>query len=77
MRTHDLTDAEIRRRGYQALVEQLGVVGAARFIRQHDVSEDDYLRTEDKPLEGMTADEIYRAAARLESERRKTEKRKG
>ncbi|MBA2442704.1 MAG: hypothetical protein H0V53_09905 [Rubrobacter sp.] len=69
MRTSNLTDAEIRSLGYRALVERLGAVGAARFIRQHENATDDYSGTAG-PLEDMTTEEIYREAARLERELR-------
>ena len=72
MQAHNLTDAEIRQLGYRALVERLGAVGAARFIRQHDTSENDYLKAADKPLGGMTTEEIYKEALRFEADLRET-----
>jgi len=66
MQARNLTGAEIRRLGYEALVEKLGAVGAARFVRRHDLSEDDYLAA-GKPLDDMTAEEIYFQATRKET----------
>jgi len=71
VQAHNLTDEEIRRLGYAALVEKLGAVGAARFVRQYDLSGDDYLTT-NKPLDDMTAEEIYAEAVRREGRREKT-----
>jgi hypothetical protein len=69
--TRRLTDEEIAHLGYQALKEKLGVVGATRFIGLHlERSGDDYMNIKDKIFEGMTVEEIYAEAARLEAERK-------
>lgn len=76
MQTHNLTDAEVDKLGYEALLERLGPVGAARFIRiQNERSGDDYL-TADKPIDHMTVEQIYEEAARLESEREREQNAK-
>jgi hypothetical protein len=62
MQAHNMTDAEVRQLGYRVLVESLGAVGAARFIRQHDTFENDYLKAAGTPFGDMTADEIYKEA---------------
>lgn len=67
-----LTDEEIQRLGYEALLEKLGPVGATRFIGlQLERSRDDYMKAQDKIFEGMTVEAIYEEAVRLESERKK------
>ena len=66
--TRDMTDEEIIRIGYRALLEKLGPVGFIRFIRQHKPPEGDYL-TADKPIDDMTVEQIYEEAVRLEKER--------
>lgn len=69
MQTRNLTDAEIDRLGYQALVEKLGPVGAARFIGLWlGRSGDDYTKA-DKPIDHMTVEDILNEAARLETGR--------
>ncbi|MGH3087833.1 MAG: hypothetical protein ACRDSJ_11020 [Rubrobacteraceae bacterium] len=71
MQTRKLTDEEIDRLGYEALKEKLGVLGATRFIGlQLERSRDDYAKIKDKIFEGMTVEEIYAEATRLDSERR-------
>ena len=70
-RTHRLTDEEIDAIGYRALKEELGVVGAARFIGlQLERAGEDYTKA-DNPLDHMTVQEIRDEAARLEAENRK------
>jgi hypothetical protein len=69
MQTRNLTDAEIDRLGYEALVEKLGPVGATRFIGLWlERSGEDYAKA-DKPIDHMTVQEIYDEAVRLEAER--------
>jgi hypothetical protein len=69
--TRRLTDEEIDHLGYQALKERLGVVGATRFIGlQLERSRDDYMKIKDSIFEGMTVEEIYAEAVRLEAERK-------
>lgn len=71
MQTRKLSDEEIDRLGYEALKEKLGVLGAARFIGlQLERSRDDYMSMKDEIFEGMTVEEVYAEAVRLESERR-------
>lgn len=72
MQTRKLTDAEIDRLGYEALFEKLGPVGATRFIGLWlERSREDYAKVRDEIFEGMTLEEVYEEAARLESERGK------
>lgn len=70
-RTHRLTDEEVDALGYQALKEKLGVVGATRFIGlQLERAGENYSNIRDKIFEGMTVQDIYDEAARLETERK-------
>lgn len=72
MQTQKLSDAEINRLGYEALFEKLGPVGATRFIGLWlERSRDDYAKVREQIFEGMTLEEIYEEAVRLESEREK------
>lgn len=70
MQARDMTDEDVLRLGYQALMEKLGPVGFIRFVRQHEPPKGDYL-TADKPIDNMTVEEIYAEAVRLEAERKK------
>ncbi|MGH3088134.1 MAG: hypothetical protein ACRDSJ_12540 [Rubrobacteraceae bacterium] len=71
MQTRDMTDEEIVRLGYQALMEKLGPSGFIRFVNLHNPPEGDYTAM-DKPINHMTVEEIYAEAARLDSERRRS-----
>jgi hypothetical protein len=71
MRATHLTDEEIQRLGYEALLEKLGPVGVTRFIGLWlERSRDDYLAVQDKIFEGMTVEDIYAEAVRLEAKRK-------
>lgn len=51
---------------------KLGLIDAVRFIGlELEHSRDDYTKFQDKVFEGMTVDEIYAEAVRLEAERGK------
>ncbi len=69
--TRRLSDKEIDRLGYEALVEKLGPVGATRYIGLWlERAGDDYLKIKDKIFEGMTVEEIYAEATRFERDPR-------
>lgn len=69
MQTRDLTDEEILGLGNRVLLEGLGPAGYIRFIRLQRPPEGDYAEIRDKLFEGMTVQEIYDEAVRLEAER--------
>lgn len=70
-RTRRLSDKEIDRLGYEALVEKLGPVGATRYIGLWlERSSDDYAKIKEQIFKHMTVEEIYNEATRLESESR-------
>ena len=77
-RTRRLSDEEIDRLGYEALLEKLGPVGATRYIGLWlERSEDDYAKVRGKIFENMTAEEIYDESVRLESERERRQDSRG
>ncbi|MDD3250513.1 MAG: hypothetical protein GX874_09305 [Smithella sp.] len=41
-RAEEYTPAEIRRAGWDALKDKLGIAGALKFIQQYESGEDDY-----------------------------------
>ena len=49
--------------GIQALVEALGYIGAARFLRHFSNSDGEYLQIQEKLLKGMRLDQIYKKAS--------------
>ena len=61
-----LSDYAIRREGWRALTERLGVSGAIRFLMQYDPGDGDYTRERGPLLAGLTLDEAIR---RMQSRR--------
>ena len=56
-----LTLAEIRREGFQALLDRLGPAGAIRFLQQCDTGHGDYTRDRHKWLDAVPDEEIIRS----------------
>ncbi len=55
-----LSDYEIRREGWRALTERLGISGAMRFMMQYDPGHGDYTRERHEILSDMDLDEALR-----------------
>ncbi|WP_341527775.1 hypothetical protein WKK05_35760 [Nostoc sp. UHCC 0302] len=55
----NLTQAEIRRLGIEALTKALDPAGMARFIQQFEISSGDYTRDRDQILGDITFEEIF------------------
>ena len=53
------TADELRRAGWQALVEALGPTNAARFILQYEPGSGDYLKIREELFGSKTVDELY------------------
>jgi hypothetical protein len=53
---------ELRRRGFDALVNALGWVNAVRFIQQYEASREDYTRQREQILPGWDAKTLIRNA---------------
>jgi hypothetical protein len=65
--SHALLDpAELRLRGFDALVDALGWVNAVRFVQQYETSRLDYTEEREKLLPAWHGDELVR---RLENVR--------
>jgi hypothetical protein len=60
MKDERLTDAEIRKRGWDALVERLGLAGALRFTMQTEAGAGDYVRDRHRALGSMSVDQLVR-----------------
>ena len=58
MSTRRLTDAEIRARGWDALVEKLGPSGALRFAMQTERGRGDYAERRHRMLGALSVDEL-------------------
>ena len=53
---------ELRRRGFEALVQALGWVNAARFLGQYEVGQGDYTRERDVFLPDWNAETLVKRA---------------
>ena len=58
MNTARLTNAEIRARGWDALVESLGPSGALRFAMQTERGHGDYAARRHRMLGGLSVDQL-------------------
>lgn len=56
-----LSNYELRREGWKALTERLGVSGAIRFLMEYDPGRGDYVRERDVLFAGLTLDDALRA----------------
>jgi hypothetical protein len=63
-----MTDDEIRREGFDALVERLGPAGAIRFIQQYEQGSGDYTRDRGQWLDSITVEEAVDEMRRREGE---------
>ena len=61
--------SEISRRGYQALIQELGYAGAARFLLRFESGSGDYTKERHQGLEQLTIDD-FRAFIRQKREKR-------
>ncbi|NUN63730.1 hypothetical protein HCU40_02975 [Pseudanabaena biceps] len=50
--------SEISRRGYQALIKELGYAGAARFLLRFESGSGDYTKDRHQGLEQLTMDDF-------------------
>ena len=57
--------AELRRRGLEILVRELGYLDAMRFLHQYETGRGDYTRERHQLLPAWTAEEIVREADKL------------
>jgi len=49
---------ELKKQGYKALVENLGVAGMIRFLQQFDVGEGDYTQDRDQVLDYLKMEDF-------------------
>jgi hypothetical protein len=57
MQTHELSPAQLRQQGIEALVQALGAVGMVRFLQQFDQGSGDYTRDRPSTLADITLEE--------------------
>jgi hypothetical protein len=53
-----MTPVELKRKGFQVLVENLGYADAIKFIRQFESGKGDYTQERDRWLNPLTMEEI-------------------
>ncbi len=61
--------AELRRRGLELLVRELGYVDAMRFLHQYETGSGDYTRDRDQFLPAGSPDKLVKEADKLVPER--------
>ena len=57
---------ELRSRGFQALVKELGWVNAVRFLREYETGAGDYVRERESFLPNWDAETLVKKALRSE-----------
>ncbi|MBI4581541.1 MAG: hypothetical protein HY718_17715 [Planctomycetes bacterium] len=55
------TQPEIRREGFQALLDRLGPAGTTRFLRQYDAGRGDYSKERHQWLDSVDDEEVIAA----------------
>ena len=70
MSTSRLTNAKIRARGWEALVERLGPSGALRFAMQTERGRGDYAERRHRMLGGLSVDKLLSKMRRQARRRR-------
>jgi hypothetical protein len=53
-----MTITELKRKGFQALVDTLGYVDAIRFLRQYDLGQGDYTQERHQWLDPLTLNDF-------------------
>jgi hypothetical protein len=53
-----MTITELKRKGFQALVDALGYADAIRFLRQYDLGQGDYTQERHQWLDPLTLDDF-------------------
>ena len=56
---------ELRRKGFEVLVRELGPADALRFLHLHKTGQGDYTRDRGKWLRGLTIEQIEEEVARM------------
>ena len=62
-----MTPVELRKKGYQILVEHLGQVDAIRFLQQAGWGSGDYTQERKETLEKVTREEFWEDLQRIRS----------
>lgn len=65
--TRLLSLPELRRRGFAALVRELGAANALRFLHLYGAGQGDYTRDRDRWLQGLTIEQIEEEIRRMKA----------
>jgi exopolyphosphatase/pppGpp-phosphohydrolase len=68
-----MTPMEIRRKGYGALVNALGVAGTIRFLQQFDIGHGDYTKERHQWLDEVNLEEFLNDIKQLREEKYPTQ----
>ena len=60
-----LTLPELKRRGFEVLVRELGAANALRFLHLYSPGQGDYTRERDRWLTGLTVEQVEEEIRRL------------
>ena len=66
MKLKNMTLNQIRKEGFEALVERLGVTGPILFIRQFDKGKGDYTKERRRFFKDLTLNEIVKEIKKTE-----------
>jgi len=64
-----MTPIELQRKGFQALVNSLGIVDAIRFIHQYDSDSGNYTEERHQWLDKLTMDDILTDLEKIQKEK--------
>jgi hypothetical protein len=61
-----LSGASLRKAGWDALVEKIGIVNATRFLLLHESGYGDYTKIRREVFKGKSVDDLYQEIAAIE-----------
>lgn len=62
-----LSGSTLRRAGWEALVERIGLINATRFILQHESGYGDYTKIKKQLFKGKSVRDIFEEIAEMEN----------
>lgn len=63
-----MSDYMIRKEGWRALTERLGISGAVRFLMQYDTGHGDYTEERKALFDHLTAEEVLKAVKEADAD---------
>jgi hypothetical protein len=68
-----MTPIEIKRKGYEALINTLDVAGTIRFLQQFDIGHSDYTKERHQRLDEVSLDEFLNDVKQIREEKSPTQ----